>query len=391
MKRVVGFSLVLLLLIGSISTAFGKGIDISTFEKDTDMYSIFREKEDVFIEVNLTSEEKDFSHKYNSEYYYNSIFPDIFIRNIGTEDEVAIPRLWLYYRTENNALNIKNIELSIHNTNYRFNIESSKITALEKGTISEELVIIIDKQSIDSFLTDWCYAASANKPIEVRLIGHTDIIKFEVPQAVANAGMELFWSYIVSLVNVTVPVLDYSGTPVTISPRYAPATDGMSMTYRDAQNGLTFTIPNGWAVVENEDEGGIVSAKIRWESEDRKKHANVKYSAYDVYSAMLSEGFGKEETDVDRTQINNSFVSKSDIADMLGISTNEIEYIKYGDYEYYTATVTRTETLEGFEMTITINSYINMNNGYMYFFSYTGDDSQFRDFEKMLISVKHDL
>ena len=263
MKKSIGLIMILLILLTSMSTALGAGFDISLFEKDTGLYSVYQEDGDAFIEVNLSTEEKDFSHKYNSEYYYNSIFPNVIVLRHGTKEEIAIPRVWIYYRTENKALAVKEVEFSIYNSKFSFAIDDSNISALEKGTISEELVLLIDKNCIEEFFWNWCYAASANKPIEVKLIGATETVKFEVPLDVANAGMQLFLTYVQGLEKSSASVLDYSGTPVTVSERYARSSVENDMVYRDAIYGTSLSIPEDWAVVENRNDGNVEQNRPR--------------------------------------------------------------------------------------------------------------------------------
>ncbi len=72
MKRLLGFVMALVLIIGYVSTALGVGFDIAEYKKRDDLYSVFMEEENTFIELDLTNEERNFSHKNDSKYYYNS-------------------------------------------------------------------------------------------------------------------------------------------------------------------------------------------------------------------------------------------------------------------------------------------------------------------------------
>lgn len=391
MRVLIGFISMLLMLVMCISCALGEVFDISIFENDRNLYSVFRENTDVFIEVNLTSEEKNFSHKNDSVYYYNSIFPNIIVLDAGTKSELAIPRIWIYYRTENKALNVKKVEFSIYNSKFTFTIEDSNISALEKGTISEELLIIIDKHCIDEFLGNWYFAATTNKDIDVALIGSTDTVEFKVPVEVANAGAELFLSYAMNVKNTSISVLDYSGTPVLITAKHKPLSEGEEMVYHDVSNRLEFVVPSGWSTLENDDDNSDwwTSIKVRWESADREKHANIRYSASDMYGMMEAQGIIDEEIGINRRDMDNSMITKDVFAEMMEIPENEIKCEKYGDYEYYTYVQKQSGSLANIDTSVELIRYYNFDNGIMYCFSFAGEKTKFGDFEKLMVSVKH--
>lgn len=388
MKRLLGFVMALVLIIGYVSTALGVGFDIAEYKKRDDLYSVFMEEENTFIELDLTNEERNFSHKNDSKYYYNSIFSDIIVLNTGKDNEVAIPRVWVYYRTENAPLEIKNIEFSIYNTTYNFAIEHSSISTLDKGTVSEEAVVVVGQQHLD-FLSNWWYAASTNKPIRVKLIGKADTVDFVLPTEVANAGMELFEVYL-SMIDESIKY-QYSETPVTVSKINEPISNGINATYIDDVYGMTFVIPNGWALVQNDYDEDGVSAKIQWASDDNSKHANIRYQTIDLYGAMIEAGMNEQEIGMSRNDINSRFLTKADFAEIMDMSEDAIINVEYGEYMYFATDITRTYDASPFSgsETITIKLYYNIDNGIVYILSFTGEESKFDDFIQLMLTVKH--
>jgi hypothetical protein len=111
----------------------------------------------------------------------------------------------------------------------------------------------------------------------------------------------------------------------------------------------------------------------------------ILYSSFDVWSKMTA----LERSGYSRADINNNYISKTDIADILGQSSGNITLATYGENEFYIATVTSDTEVDGLSITVTMTHAMLVNNGYMYWFQFNGasDNVLYEDFEILLTSI----
>lgn len=199
MKKRMGFVLSCFLILFSISPVLAASFDMSIFENQNSEYSKYfdcsYEEPYVFISPLLTIEEKSFTHKYESEYYYSTISPDLIVIDYQDVNEYVVPRIWIDYRSEGKNINANVIEFVIGNNLYSFSPDPP--TVREIGTVStEEKYILMLGESSLSFISDWCDAAMNDIAVSAKLIGGSNTIYFDVPKTVVIDAAITFIAYV---------------------------------------------------------------------------------------------------------------------------------------------------------------------------------------------------
>ena len=147
LKRIIAVCM----LLCALCTAAAAEFDLSMFEFDgeyKDMYTVTHEQDAVFIDTDFSAQEKSFSHKNDSAYYYSTFFADIIVLNYGRSGEYAVPRIWLRYCSEKGALHAKKLELTLRGKTYTFTIEKAEIEQLGQETTSEEILIRLGEDGV---------------------------------------------------------------------------------------------------------------------------------------------------------------------------------------------------------------------------------------------------
>jgi len=153
-------------------------------------------------------------------------------------------------------------------------------------------------------------------------------------------------------------------------------------TYTDTKTKATFVVPANWVEMPLTEERKSIDVKFSSLEEDGM---SIMYGSFDLWNEMTTS----ERSGHNRSDIDNSFLTKSDIADVFGVESNEIKSVTYGGNEYYTATATSNTDALGLSFTITMTHMICIENGYMHWFQFSGEKSNklYGDFESLLISV----
>ena len=140
--------------------------------------------------------------------------------------------------------------------------------------------------------------------------------------------------------------------------------------YQDSESDLTFLLPDGWQDKELSQEREFLDAKF-------VKDADVLiYGSTDIWDFLTDEekiSFGS------RTSIDNSFFSKSDIAETMGVDETEVSVVTYGGNSFYNLTLNSSMDLYGYEIAYSSDVMVIINNGWMYQFQYSGDGDDFDD------------
>ena len=109
------------------------------------------------------------------------------------------------------------------------------------------------------------------------------------------------------------------------------------------------------------------------------------FGATDLWEKLPSSA----KTELSKKEINDSMFSKSDIADMFGLSSSSITERTINGIHYYVCVVHQTsEDFEG--LTLELSHYIHIENGWVYWFEFSGENNSqgHSDFEKLLNSVE---
>jgi len=152
--------------------------------------------------------------------------------------------------------------------------------------------------------------------------------------------------------------------------------------YIDDHTGLQFTIPKGWIEKPVTENSEIIKCKFVFKNDPS---VCVLYGSSDLWSKLSStEKEGYTQSDCD-----NSMITKSDIAQMYGISESDVSVVAYnhGLDEYYQCVVPYKNGTKSDVMT----QMIYINNGVFYNFQFTGTSSSlyFSDFVSILNSVSY--
>lgn len=155
-------------------------------------------------------------------------------------------------------------------------------------------------------------------------------------------------------------------------------------TYTDPKTNLTFVVPANWTESPLSEERETINVKFTSTEDDSTM---ILYGSIDLWDAMTAS----ERSGYTRSDIDNGFFNKSDLADIFGVTNNELKSVFYGNQRYYTATVITNAELYGVEFAVNTTQMICIENGYLYFFQFssTGGDKLYSDFEALLTSVEY--
>ena len=112
----------------------------------------------------------------------------------------------------------------------------------------------------------------------------------------------------------------------------------------------------------------------------------IMYGSYDIWG-KLNEF---EQSGLSRSDVDIANITKDEIQDVFGISSEDISKVTYGDTEYYKNVTTTTDSTYG--VTVTMTQLLTVHNGYIYSFMFNGtsDNKFYNDFDALINSVKYD-
>jgi hypothetical protein len=156
-----------------------------------------------------------------------------------------------------------------------------------------------------------------------------------------------------------------------------------AFTYTDLKTQTSFTVPANWTETPLSEEREFIDVKFTSLEEDGM---TILYGSSDIWSEMTAS----ERSGYSRSDIDNSIFSKTEIAEILELSSDNIRLVTYGGNEYYTATVASSMDAYGPGFTVTITHAFLVNNGYMYWFQFSGasDNEFYKDFVSLLSDAK---
>lgn len=157
-----------------------------------------------------------------------------------------------------------------------------------------------------------------------------------------------------------------------------------SFVYTDNDSGITFTVPDNWKQKELNGDRKHLDAKF---VSTKESDCVIIFGSTDMWEAMPSS----EKNGYNRKDINNSSFTKSDIAEMYGITEDKISVVTYNGVQYYKGEMTKSLDESGFNLSVTTTQLIYINDGWMYMFQFGGTDSHalYSDFEELLNSVSY--
>ena len=171
---------------------------------------------------------------------------------------------------------------------------------------------------------------------------------------------------------------------VTLDSYTAPAVESTpAFLYTDADSGVTFTVPADWQTEPLSKDREYIDVKFASTQEDGLV---IMYGSSDLWSQLSST----ERLGLRRSDIDNSILTKADVAEMLG-TASAVEIKTYNGKDYYFAEVTSNTDAYGLSMSISMTNLIRIENGWMYWFQFGGksDHARFDDFEQLVYSVTY--
>lgn len=187
---------------------------------------------------------------------------------------------------------------------------------------------------------------------------------------ITSSQEEVLKSIVDSVIFDTAPQIKESGfTPTN------------AFLYTDSKTQTSFVVPANWVETPLERESLYVTFASLEED-----GMTILYRSSDAWNEMPASA----RSGYSRSDIDNSIFSKADVAEIYGLNSSDIELVTYGEKEYYKATVISEAEVYGMRFSVTMTQMILIDNGYMYFFQFSGanDNKFYGDFESLLTSAK---
>lgn len=152
--------------------------------------------------------------------------------------------------------------------------------------------------------------------------------------------------------------------------------------YTDADTGVTFLVPENWKQKEFSKPREIIDAKF---VSTKEAGCLMIYGSADIWEEMTAA----ERKGHTRSELDNSFFDRLDIAQMYGTTFDKISTVKYNGIEYYKGEVTASSDEYGLDIAMTMTVLTHIKDGWMYLFQFSGTsaDALYSEFETLMKSV----
>ncbi len=166
----------------------------------------------------------------------------------------------------------------------------------------------------------------------------------------------------------------------------------VAFTYTDPTSAMTFTVPANWVESPMNEEREFIDVKF---TSNLEEGLCIIFSSEDMLSDDFTEDVGLtsfEKLMVSRSDLNNSILTKADVAAMCGgTKSSSVSMVSYGDKEYFFIESEQYTSAYGISAKVPITALVRLENGFVYTFHFSGtkDSPYFADFEKLVSSVKY--
>ncbi|MBE6582331.1 MAG: hypothetical protein E7648_03605 [Ruminococcaceae bacterium] len=162
-----------------------------------------------------------------------------------------------------------------------------------------------------------------------------------------------------------------------------PGTDTKSFTHTDSESGVTFTVPANWNREGFTQDREYIDAKFVSTKED----GVIIFGSTDVWAKMSAS----DKVGYNRSDLNNSVFTRSDIAAMYNTTADKISTITYNGVQYFKGEINYSTNVNGVNVSVTMTQLVYIDNGWMYMFQFGGTSTHklYSDFEALLKSVKY--
>jgi len=156
-----------------------------------------------------------------------------------------------------------------------------------------------------------------------------------------------------------------------------PANAALASFYTDPDNGNKLLIPAGWKTEEKDDP----LVKIKFVPSSGSSPV-MQYGSIDLWNTLSASAQKK----IPRAEFNNDQFSKSDIADLVGAKTKQVEMVVLGSREYFRAEVTKETTIGQYKFSMTATYWLIAEDGWLYLYQFGGDRNHtlYKRFETMV-------
>ena len=170
-----------------------------------------------------------------------------------------------------------------------------------------------------------------------------------------------------------------------------PPAQTKAFTYTDSNSGMTFTVPANWVETPMNEEREFIDVKF---TSNLEEGLCIIFSSEDMLSDEFVEDAGVtsfEKLMVSRSDLDNSILTKADVAAMYGELESAVSMVSYGNKEYFSFTTEQYASAYGITAKVPVTVLVRCENGFMYMFQFSGgkDSPYFTDFEKLVSSVKY--
>ena len=154
--------------------------------------------------------------------------------------------------------------------------------------------------------------------------------------------------------------------------------------YTDAETQASFTVGSSWSQAELFQDADYINAKFVPDGGDATA---ILYGSSDLWEAMSAS----EKGDSLRSDIDNSVLSKADIAKTFSVDVSKVKTVTLGGYDYYEVEGTVTNSDLGIDVSIPMIEIVRVENGYMYVFQYFGSSTHphYQDFISLVASAHY--
>jgi len=163
-----------------------------------------------------------------------------------------------------------------------------------------------------------------------------------------------------------------------------PTEKTSAFVYSDTETGMTFTVPANWNEKPFSEEREFIDVKFVSTTDSG---CTIIYGSTDVWSQMSAS----EKIGLERSEIDNSVLTKADVAEMCGTTADKISVVTYNGVQYYKGEMKKSVDAYGVGIPVTMTQLVYINDGWMYSFQFGGTSSHtlYSDFESLLRSVQY--
>lgn len=153
-----------------------------------------------------------------------------------------------------------------------------------------------------------------------------------------------------------------------------------AFTYTDPDSGTSFVVPENWKIEDLSEDRETLDVKF---ISTQDTGLAILYGSTDIWAQTSpADRIGSQRSD-----FNNSALTKTDIADMLGVSETSVDEVSFNNISYYHTELKNAE----YGITVTMNYLVRFDNGWMYLFQFGGskNSAYYQDFVSLMNSVQY--